>query len=200
MTPRITPEERRDQILEAALNCFARTGYQGTSMDAIVAESGLSKGSLYWHFKSKRELFMALFDKIMAEILAPIEPLLNSEGPVTERLRLIGSTTEQIGEQSQELMALPLNFLIEIWQDEAFIQHYMAIIGQFAEQVRALIEEGIASGEFREVDVQAATWGIMALYDGIFLYQMAGIPGDLGRQLATMTDLIIEGLRQRGEG
>ena len=45
--PSASKEERRAQILQAALTCFARKGYHLTTMDDIVAESGLSKGSLY---------------------------------------------------------------------------------------------------------------------------------------------------------
>ncbi|MDR2997131.1 MAG: TetR/AcrR family transcriptional regulator; helix-turn-helix transcriptional regulator [Microbacterium sp.] len=49
-------EERRRSILEAALRCFIRTGYQQTSMADIIAESGLSTGAIYSYFPSKREL------------------------------------------------------------------------------------------------------------------------------------------------
>lgn len=49
-------DERRRAILDAALRCFTRTGYQQTSMADIIAESGLSTGAIYSYFPSKREL------------------------------------------------------------------------------------------------------------------------------------------------
>ena len=55
-------EERRAQILEAALQCFASKGFHTATMDDLVRASGLSKGSLYWHFESKEQVFLALFD------------------------------------------------------------------------------------------------------------------------------------------
>jgi len=54
--------------LQAALACFAQKGYYQTSMDDIVAQSELSKGALYWHFKSKQELFVALIEWFMLEL------------------------------------------------------------------------------------------------------------------------------------
>jgi len=48
--------ERRAQIIEAALTCFTRKGYNNTTMDDVAAESGLSKGTLYWYFESKDNL------------------------------------------------------------------------------------------------------------------------------------------------
>jgi len=53
-------EERRSQILEAALRCFAHQGYHQTTMDDIVEESGLSKGTLYWYYESKKEIFLSV--------------------------------------------------------------------------------------------------------------------------------------------
>ncbi|MDX1599965.1 MAG: helix-turn-helix domain-containing protein, partial [Anaerolineales bacterium] len=48
--------DRVDQILDAALRLFAREGFHAASMDDLVAESGLSKGSLYWYFESKDDI------------------------------------------------------------------------------------------------------------------------------------------------
>ncbi|KAA3663319.1 MAG: TetR/AcrR family transcriptional regulator, partial [Chloroflexi bacterium] len=59
--------ERRQQIFMAAIRCFGRQGYHKTKMDDIAAEAGLSKGSLYWYFKSKKELFLALFQEIITQ-------------------------------------------------------------------------------------------------------------------------------------
>lgn len=57
--PKVTEEHRqarRRQIAQAALRCFARNGFQQTSMADIIAESGLSAGAIYGHYKSKEEL------------------------------------------------------------------------------------------------------------------------------------------------
>lgn len=57
--PKVTEEHRqarRRQIAQAALRCFARSGFQQTSMADIIAESGLSAGAIYGHYKSKEEL------------------------------------------------------------------------------------------------------------------------------------------------
>ncbi|RRQ28138.1 TetR/AcrR family transcriptional regulator [Rhodococcus sp. Eu-32] len=50
--------ERRRQIIDAAMTCFARSGFEGTSMADIIAESGLSAGAIYSYFKNKQELIL----------------------------------------------------------------------------------------------------------------------------------------------
>jgi AcrR family transcriptional regulator len=53
----------REQLIAAAAKVFAARGYHGASVDAVVKEAGLSKGTFYWNFASKDELFLALLDE-----------------------------------------------------------------------------------------------------------------------------------------
>jgi AcrR family transcriptional regulator len=69
------PAVRRAQILEAALSCFGEKGLHASKIDDIVAASGLSKGAIYWHFKSKDDIFLALFDVFDAAIVAEWEQI-----------------------------------------------------------------------------------------------------------------------------
>lgn len=64
----------RERLLTAAAKVVAERGFEAASVDRIAAEAGLSKGTLYWNFKSKDELFIALFDEhIGARVRAMIE-------------------------------------------------------------------------------------------------------------------------------
>ena len=64
--PKIAEEvraARRDQIIAAALACFARAGYHATTMADVAAQAGLSKGTPYLYFESKEALFIALHEE-----------------------------------------------------------------------------------------------------------------------------------------
>ncbi|WP_269532303.1 TetR/AcrR family transcriptional regulator [Chitinimonas sp. BJYL2] len=58
----VQPVDTRDRILDAAARVFARKGFLAASLDEVAADTGLTKGAVYWHFKSKNELFFALLD------------------------------------------------------------------------------------------------------------------------------------------
>lgn len=68
---------RRQQILDAALNCFLQNGVEGTTMDQIRVASGASHGSIYHHFGSKEAVALALYEAGMhayqASILTPLQ-------------------------------------------------------------------------------------------------------------------------------
>jgi AcrR family transcriptional regulator len=66
--PKVTDAHRaarRTQIVGAAMRCFARKGYRGTSMTEIIEESGLSAGAIYGHFAGKQELFAAVAGQVL---------------------------------------------------------------------------------------------------------------------------------------
>src|SRR6476660_9452345 len=59
------PGPSRKQLMTAAIDCFARLGYQGTSIDRIARDAGVTKGAVYYHFRDKEELlFQAVKDRI----------------------------------------------------------------------------------------------------------------------------------------
>ncbi|MEV0294163.1 TetR/AcrR family transcriptional regulator [Nocardia sp. NPDC050710] len=88
--PRVSEEHlerRRQQILDAARLCFARTGFHDTSMQDIFAESGLSAGAVYRYFKSKDDIIAALATKTMVEVRAiMIEAIHNDPLPTPAQI------------------------------------------------------------------------------------------------------------------
>jgi AcrR family transcriptional regulator len=72
MTSRLSAPARREQLLDVALQVFARSGYHDTSMNDVAEAAGVTKPVLYQHFESKRDLFLALLDAVGARMLGAI--------------------------------------------------------------------------------------------------------------------------------
>lgn len=200
MSPRVDPADRRNEILDAAMRCFSRTGYNGTSMNDVVQESGLSKGTLYWHFTNKKDLFLAAFDRVIATMIAELERAQHEANPVDEalppadQLRQLFELTMDALSHSDLFTAVPINFLTELWQEEGFMDHYRSAMTPYAEMLTGLIEAGITAGDFRPVDATAAAWGIMAALDGVIIYIVAGLPDTSTASGKALSDLLIAGL------
>ena len=62
------PGGSRSRLLDAAAKVFAERGYRAASVDEVAAEAGFSKGAVYWHFASKEELLVAIFEQSMRDI------------------------------------------------------------------------------------------------------------------------------------
>jgi AcrR family transcriptional regulator len=84
---RMTAADRREAILEAALDAFAGAGYHETSLDAVADRAGISKALIYEHFASKRELHRALLERYVHELLARVIDATAAAEPGEARLR-----------------------------------------------------------------------------------------------------------------
>ncbi|AYC33466.1 TetR family transcriptional regulator [Pseudomonas cavernae] len=78
---------KREQLLDTALDLFAREGYHATGIDRILAESGVAKMTLYKHFKSKDELIVAALESRQRQIA---EDLSEAQQGLGARERVLG--------------------------------------------------------------------------------------------------------------
>lgn len=79
-------EERKKDILDAALHCFLNFGYSKTSMDDVAKKAGLSRPLIYLKFKNKEDLLLGLFDHIMEGRLEEVEKLVKTNASKKEKL------------------------------------------------------------------------------------------------------------------
>jgi AcrR family transcriptional regulator len=187
--------ERRAQIIEAALACFKRKGFNNTTMDDIVTESGLSKGSLYWYFEGKDELFTAamlsLFVNIGEETIAAIGQYTTA----SDRLRALGRAATDVSRLFEGYFGLILEFWASSVQREKTGQFWMDLIEQYKDIVVEIIEQGIRDGEFRPVDAEALVWALLAAYDGLAAYAMFMPDLDLDRISQAFVETLLKGLQ-----
>ncbi len=187
--------ESHHHIIEAALSCFLRQGYHNTTMDDIAAESGLSKGSLYWHFESKEDLLQsatrALFENYFdPESLAQLEQIPTAAG----RLRAMA---QMLATMLEELEGL-FNLFVEFWtasahRDEA-AQLWLDLLIEYKELLVGVIEGGVESGEFKPVEAEQLVWAVMAAYDGLAVYVMMKPDLDLQHISEVFVGTLLEGL------
>ncbi|WP_257347172.1 TetR/AcrR family transcriptional regulator [Pseudalkalibacillus decolorationis] len=92
-------DERKEQIMEAALKVFARRGLIGTKMSMIATEANISAGLLYRYFKSKNELFISLVQQAVQESIAGIMEVYKLPGSPIEKIKTL--TDEILQEDGQ---------------------------------------------------------------------------------------------------
>jgi AcrR family transcriptional regulator len=165
-------EERRQQIMQAALACFARKGYHKTTMDDIVAESGLSKGTLYWYFKNKDDLFFSLVTSFFLEMRLDLDAILERHISASDKLRALAYEFVSYFQEVTEFLNVFFEFWMQSALNEQLNQLFSSMLVQYREMIAGIIAEGIAAGEFKEVDAKQLAWTVMAVYDGLWFYKM----------------------------
>jgi AcrR family transcriptional regulator len=84
---RLSAEDRRAAILDAALEVFSKRGYNGASIDEIAQAAGISKALIYEHFPSKKELHVSLLERHTQEIFVRLSQTADTDEPGEVRLR-----------------------------------------------------------------------------------------------------------------
>lgn len=200
MSPRPTVEkERREAILQAALTCFARKGYDPTTMDDIAAELPFSKGLLYYYFKSKRELFLALLQDWAATSTQTWETLLASEDDPITKLHQSTAFVTQLLASSADLSRVEMEFWGQLGREQDVAEAFRSIFAQFRLQLAGVIREGITTGQFRGVDADALAAALVGMYDGLTLQAIVQPDAfDWAQVGETITEVVLDGLKQKG--
>jgi TetR/AcrR family transcriptional regulator, fatty acid metabolism regulator protein len=163
-------ELRRNQILDAAMPVFARLGFERARMDDIVEASGLSKGALYWYFKSKEEIITGILRRLFTTDIEQLRGLLEAEGTVSERLLLLTRFRVAGLKRLADLLPILVEFYAVMvrqnWVRE-FIGEYF---GSFRELLVDLIQQGIDRGEFRPVSTFETAVTLSAIYEGLTIH------------------------------
>lgn len=162
-------EERKNQILDAATNVFARMGLNKARMDDIVTESGLSKGALYWYFKSKDQLITAIVSRIFERELADLYPLLETDGTTRERLmQYIDHIIKDIVNML-EMLPISFEFVALAFRSDTLRTSLRKYYHKHLEILIPILEQGIERGEIRKVDPTEAAIAIGSIIEGTIL-------------------------------
>jgi AcrR family transcriptional regulator len=186
--------ERRAQIIEAALACFVREGYHNTTMDDIVAESGLSKGSLYWYFKSKDDLFAAALMSVFVDVGQEAVAALEQCTTASDKMRAVARAATGFGRAAEGFFNLFLEFWASSPRREEASQLWVGLLAQYKDVVVQIIEQGVKNGEFKPVDAEQLVWAMMAAYDGLAAYIMLMPDLDLDRISQVFVETLLGGL------
>jgi AcrR family transcriptional regulator len=84
---RLSAEDRRSAILDAALEIFSRRGYNGASIDEIASAAGISKALIYEHFPSKKDLHVSLLERHTQDIFMRLAETADTKDPAEVRMR-----------------------------------------------------------------------------------------------------------------
>jgi AcrR family transcriptional regulator len=167
MSPRPdVSEERTDQILDAASEVFVEKGFQKARMDDIAEKSGLSKGAIYWYFKSKDDIVFGIFDRLFTREAQELEVLISSKE--TASSRLITYTERVIKDVNRLLRFAPIafEFLSLAFRHKFFQNAFKRYLSNHMEILIPIIQQGIESGEFHDLDPSEAAIAVGALFEG----------------------------------
>lgn len=197
MTRHMPEQARREQILSAARRCFIERGYHPTRMDDIAKEAGLSKGGVYFHFKSKQEVFSSLVDEEYGRSMEFLKSVRTGEGPMVEKMQVLATHYLEYFSSAPDA---PRFFVVMgemALRDEALAAKLLEMQSAFIDEGAELIGQGIDEGVVRPVDKQVVAAILKALLDGLEGLTALNYPIDVQRFMGVGLELVMGGLVKR---
>lgn len=193
----MTTEETglRDTILEKAKSLFIQHGYHGLSMREIAEEVGVSKAALYYHFKDKEELFIAVLNQNLDHMGKEIDVIRVSSKTNSEMIvKFIEYVLTQPAEQ-RSVIRLGTQEMSQL-SAESRKQFNDTYHQKFIGQVQEIISSGMKNGEFKTMDPDIATWALLGLlYPYMYPNYFGSSP--LSREkIDLIISLFMDGIRQ----
>ena len=183
----------RDRVLDAAVDLFAKQGYDGTSVAQVIAKAGVAKGGFYHHFASKEELLYEVYGDLIGEQLRRMDAILARREPPAATLRaLVVDLVETTAASARPALV----FWRELSRlgDERTAE-YRKARRRYHDAVRRLVRDGQAAGTFAPVaSADTVTFTIFGFVNELPLWFRPNgrkRPTQLGHELA---DLILASL------
>lgn len=190
-------ETRKQRVLEAALEVFAREGYGNAGVEEIARVSETSKGGVYFHFPSKQAIFATLLDgagelllgRIERAMAAEADPIAKGDAALREALGVFAGHR-----------ALARFLLVEaLGAGREFNEKLVALHDAFAGLVKRYLDEAVAAGAIAPIDTEIASvaW-FGAVNQTVTRWALTGRPERLEDAYPTLRSLLLHGLAKTG--
>jgi len=164
------PDATRWEVVQAAYAEIHRKGYQGASLNDVLARTGLTKGALYHHFPSKQALGYAVLDEVIAAEMRAhwLTPLHEADDPLAELANIIRRAATSL-QQEDLLLGCPLNNLAQEMSalDEGFRTRINTLYDEWRQALVDVLRRGQHTGQVKpSVDIEGAAAFIVAGVEG----------------------------------
>lgn len=153
-----TGESKR--ILKTVAEIFANKGYYQTTVDEIARAIGVAKGTIYYHFKNKEELYLAIIREGVYLLEEQMRlDISGAKAPAGKIKDLIGGMLAFI-EDEKDLVFL---FLTELYGTGIQREDLAKMLSGSLGLIRAVLEEGVKDGSFKKVDLEITTSSLFGM-------------------------------------
>lgn len=191
---------RRTQVIRAVIESVADQGLEALTMDAVAKKADVSKGVVNYYFSGKRDLLLQSFHAFLESYNQQIVDLIQPDMKAMEMMGIVIDVCFPDGDVAlplwkhdpkikekarpkdepdptysiDQLGRVLVHFLTKTILDPDFQGVYHKVYNTYLEGMKTIIQHGIATGEFRDVDPDEVAYGLMALIEGMVMYRNVG--------------------------
>ena len=193
----MTKPEIYNHILTVTSTLIAEKGFEKTAISDIVKASGISKGGIYWHFKNRDEIILAIVENIFTQQMEFLNVVMSQEGDATQRFdHLIGLIVASL-EQVDEQMPSPIEIYAFAMRKPEIMAQMKTYYRRYQTHLADLIKEIVQENGTQVDDAQQAALIFMSTVEGILLMAVVTETADtLSSTLHQAKQIFLNGIKQ----
>jgi AcrR family transcriptional regulator len=185
---------KEDMIINAALKLFSERGYHKTAVSEIAQEAGVAKGTVYWYFDSKKQLFQAILLSGLKELQARIRNKIKEEQDEIKKLRIIVELYLNFFEEGSQLSKMYQESTIAISKD--FKEKMITFREREANLITNIINTAQSKGDFKaEINSSDAANLVLGMISSYNPHICEEVDGALTDKVEVIINLFFNGIR-----
>jgi AcrR family transcriptional regulator len=195
---RLTAEQRRESILNAASEVFAAAGYRAAKVSDVAARIGVSEPVIFQNFGSKEALYAAVLDRVAHRILGELQAQAGQHGSAAEVLAHVLSPSRASGRHRPGTHGTLFGDAATLLADPGLTEPARSAARSLSGHLADMVRRGQADGSIRaDADPEAAAWMLLSVLSAR-PWRAAVMPG-AGRLEGDVADLALQALVLHGE-
>jgi AcrR family transcriptional regulator len=191
--------QTRSELVDAAERLFTRQGFHATSIDAVAAEAGYTKGAVYSNFESKEDLFFALYERRLETRIAEFTSIIEKAPTAVDALEAASRTAGSRSDRDDGWLAVFFEFWAHVLRRPELLERFAALHRRIIDPLEAgLVRLAEERGEEPPEDPRKLATATYAMQTGLQLERLTQpdvVDLDLGTR---MVRLSIDGGRRDG--
>lgn len=157
------------RIFNTAVEIFAKKGYDSTSVEEITAIAGVAKGSLYYHFPKKEDIFDTLLEEGRKLLKNSIEIKLKDCDTALDKIKELILIQIKVTVKYENFLNIIFS---HIWGEDGKSVKCKKAVFEYIKIIEKIIKEGMENGEFYEGDVEAIASGVFGVTCSSLIYRL----------------------------
>ncbi len=156
------------KIFETSLKLFSEKGYDATSIEEITATVGVAKGTLYYHFNSKEEIFNFLVEEGMKLLINSIEIKISKCDNVLDKIKAVSLIQLKAVKKYENLLTIVMS---QTWGNETRNVFCKEKVIEYIEVIKNIVQEGVDNGDIVKCDSEILAAEIFSLTCSTLIYK-----------------------------
>jgi len=161
------PDDTKTEILKATFDALAEHGYANLTIERISQHFSKSEGLVFYHYDGKDDVLLDLLDYLLKRFAQVGMPVSDDGDPETRLRSLFDQVISEPNDRGvQDYETVLTELRMRAAQDEAFQECFNRSQDVFRETIQEILQDGVESGDFREVDPELVTNFLVTLVSG----------------------------------